>query len=539
MRRLDARFPYAAGMPRERPIDPPARREPGAGRVEGLRFERPTPTRGRGPEPPGRRPRWPLAAVAAAGALLVVVVAFRDPLADRLWPRTRAEALRERAGAALAQGRLTAADGSGARELYEAALAMDPDRTEARDGLARTGQAALEQARGATAAGNYPAAHAALRLAHALSVPRAQEDAVAAALRAREADSAGIDRLLARARQARSEHRLDGDPDAALPLYQRVLSLQPDRVAALEGREDAIADLLQLARRALASGDLAAGAAMVAAARGYDPGHADLPPAEDALVRSLEAARQAADTAREAGDLARAEAGYRTLQSIDPDDAGARSGLAAVGAAWARRAERDAADFRFADADAALARARRLAPEAADAAAPRIDHARRAQASLGSPLPAAERARRVAVLLAGAAAAQARGDLLVPPGDSAFDQLRAARALAPADPRVREAVARLRGPLRDCFERSLDGNDLGRASACLDAWEVLDGNDQALAQARRRLALRWLAYGDERLGAGELERARAALAAARSLDPATPGLARFAMRVRAAGAGRR
>jgi hypothetical protein len=141
-------------------------------------------------------------------------------------------------------------------------------------------------------------------------------------------------------------------------------------------------------------------------------------------------------------------------------------------------------------------------------------------------------------LLEDAAAAEARGDLLAPPGDSAFDKLRAARALAPRDAAVRVAGARLLPAARDCFERELRGNRLARAQAWLDAWDVAGGRDPAFDAARRRLAARWLAVGDERLGAGELAVAEHALAAARALDPQAPGLAAFAERVRLASAGR-
>ena len=41
--------------------------------------------------------------------------------------------------------------------------------------------------------------------------------------------------------------RLDGADDAALPLYRRVLALQPTSTEALEGREDALSELLQRA----------------------------------------------------------------------------------------------------------------------------------------------------------------------------------------------------------------------------------------------------------------------------------------------------
>lgn len=534
-----------AAMPRERdpdehrpsglPVDParPPRREPVAGTLDPAWFET---AASRPHARPRSRPRWLVPTLCAIAVALALLLGFRRPLAERLWPQTRAQVLRAQAAQALAQGRLSAADGSGARELYEAALAMDPDRNEARDGLMQVAQAALARAQGAIAAGRFEEAHRDLALAQALSVPRAQADAVAAQLRAREAARAGIAQLLMRAARARAEHRLDGSDTAALPLYQRVLALQPERVEALEGREDALADLLQEARQALARGELAPAAAMIAAARGYDAGHGDLPGAEAALARALEQARQRAEGDRRRGRLDAAAQGYRALLAIDAGDAEAAQGLERVGVAWAQRAERLASDFRFADAGAALERARALAPQdsAVATAARHVVRAQQAKARLGSPLSARERRRRVQALLADAVAAEGRGDLLAPPGDSAFDKLRAARAIAPGDAAVRRASARLLPAARECFDRELRGNNLGRADACLDAWQALDGDSAGVAQARQRLAGRWLAYGDERLAAGELPRARAALAAARANDPAAPGLDAFEQRLRAA-----
>ena len=114
------------------------------------------------------------------------------------------------ASEAMARGHLTNPDGSGARELYEAALAMDPDRIEPRAGLARVADAALAQAREDLAADRIAQAHAHLRLARELSVPRAEAERLAAQLREREAALAGIDGLLARAASAHAQGRLQG-----------------------------------------------------------------------------------------------------------------------------------------------------------------------------------------------------------------------------------------------------------------------------------------------------------------------------------------
>ena len=478
-------------------------------------------------------PRFAWLLAALLGAAVVMVLAYRQPLAEWIWPETPAQQLREQARAALAQGRLSAADGSGARQLYEAALALEPDRDDAREGLAQVGQAALGQARAAIARQRFGDAHRSLRLARDLAVPRAEAQAVAELLREREARAVGIDTLLVQAASARADGRLDGSADAALPLYARVLALQPDRTEALEGREDALADLLQQASDALRRGQLDVAADIVRRARGYDRGHLDLPEAQSQLVRAAEQRRRQADQALEYARLDAALAGYREALLANPGDAAAGQGIEKVAAAWARRAERQAADFQFAPAAAALRRAQAIAPDqpAVRAAEAHLQRARRAQAGLDPRVAPAARERQVRELLVAAAAAQARGQLLTPPGESAFDKLRAARALAPDDAGVTRAIARVVAAAQACFERELRGNNLGRAGACLDAHQQLGGSPADLRAARGRLALRWIAVGDERLGAGDVALARRALAAARALDPAAPGLDRFAERV--------
>jgi tetratricopeptide (TPR) repeat protein len=480
---------------------------------------------------------WQRWAVAGFAILLLLLVVFRRPLSDRIWPEASAQALRDRAAKALAHGRLTAADGSGARELYEAALAIDPDANDARTGLMRVAQAALAQASVAIDRGRYADAHRALQLARALSAPQAQVEAAAGRLRQEEARHAGIDRLLQQASDARRAHRLDGSSDAALPIYQRVLAMQPDRVEALEGREDALSDVLQDARLALQRGDLAEGARLVSVARTYDAGHAELPDAQARLSQSVEQANARANRALHERKLEAATEQWQAVLQVDAGNRDANGGLERVASAWAHRAERDAADFRFTDAGQALEQARALGPDPAvmRAAEHAIAHARQSQSRLNPPALNRQRAREVRQLLAEAAAAEKRGDLLSPPGDSAFDKVRAARALAPDDAAVRQEGKRLLPTAIQCFERELRNNNLARAEGCLDARIALDGDRVRIAHDRRRLAERWLAVGDERLGAGDARGATAALERARALDPQAPGIDLFSERLRAAG----
>ncbi|HJR72712.1 MAG TPA: hypothetical protein VJ806_03655, partial [Luteimonas sp.] len=374
------------------------RTEPRLGWLEGVRFRDPARSIRRGES----FPAFGWWVVAGAVLLLLAVLLFRQTLADWLWPETRAQTLREQAAQALAAGRLSAEDGSGARELYEAALALDPDRNEAREGLMRVAAEALRQTRAAIADNRYPEAHASLKLARALSAPRTETEAVALLLRRQEAEHAGIEGLLARAGAARAQARLDEGPDAALPLYQRVLALQPSRTEALEGREDALADLLQRANAALDGGKPEEAASIVARAREYDPGHVDLPAAQAHLARAVESSRQRADRDLRNDRLDAALSGYRALLRIDATDAAAQTGVERSGHAYLERAERRAADFRFAEAENDLRAAREALPEsvAVREAERRIERARKAQSRIAPAMPPAERSRRVRALLA-------------------------------------------------------------------------------------------------------------------------------------------
>lgn len=486
--------------------------------------------------------RWRLARPAvkwgaAAGVLLVLLLAARQPLSDWLWPETRIQALRSGAERALAQGRLTASDGTGARELFEAALALDPDRPGARDGLARVGVAALERARAAIRAGQYPAAREHIALARSLGLPKARVEALEREIRQREIAAAGIGPRLEAARAARAAGRLRGGPDSALVHYAAVLEAQPGNTEALEGRDDVIADMLADARRQLAAGDLEA-AALVRDARDFDPAHADLPAALAALNEALDNTRARADRDLRSARLTRALAGFDRVLAVQPDDEAAQAGRRAVGEQLLRRSERFAADFRFSEAEATVAVAANVLggdPDVAEVRA-HIARARRAQAQLGSGALTPQRQRRLRQLLAEAAEAEARGDLLLPPGESAFDKVRAARAIAPDDRRVKAATARLVPAARRCFDNAMRENRLVTATACLDASRVLEPGARSLVAARSRLAQRWIAVGNERVGAGELATARRALEAATALDPGVAGASELAARLRQASA---
>ena len=487
-------------------------------------------------------PRRALTAVFAMLLLaLLAAVLFRGSISTWLWPDSRSGELQVQANAALQEGRLTAEDGSGARELFEAALALQPDQVQAREGLAAVALAALARAEREIDQERYPAARVDLQLAQALDAPRAKVDAVLVLLHEHDAGNGAIEDLLLRAAAARSMGRLDRDDASALPLYQRVLALQPRNQHAVEGREDALTDLLQPAQAALDRGDAQTVAELLRRARRFDPGHVELPGLQAGLSKLVEGRSQRVRVLLDKRQFERAAALCIELRGLQGSGSMPVACSTDVVGGLAAHATELAADFDFAGSEQLLATARELIADD-----PRIRDAQRhlAQARQGaSKLPDAHRVNRhdmakVQALLGDASKAQRRGDWITPPGESVWDKLRAARALAPDDARVQQALAALEPAARKCHADALRDNRLREAQACLDVWRQLDPLDRDLPQARSRLAQRWVAIGDQRLERGEIDAAGQAAEHARLLDPATPGLAEFTQRLRRAQPGR-
>ncbi|MBH1370139.1 hypothetical protein I5U36_18415 [Stenotrophomonas maltophilia] len=479
--------------------------------------------------------RW---ALLAALAVFVLLVLLRKPLADWFWDEPQIEQLLAEGDRALAAGRLSDADGSGARERYQAVLALDGDRPQARQGLANTGAAALQQARDRLHAGDLDGSAQALALARELQVPQGEADAVARQLQARRSAGAGIGALLAQARNAFAAGRLDDGDSSALPLFQRILALQPDNLPALEGREDALSDLLLQARTLAGRGELAEAAAILRRARQFDAGHADLPASEEALARAVDQRLRQAQRALQRQQLDAAAQGFLAVLAVAADDPNAQRGREQALQAVVVRSHTSADDFQFdaAQRDAALAAELGASQAIRQQLAQRLQRARQAQQALQQPaISTAQRERQLRDHLRKIERAERAGQWISPPGHSAFDALREAQSLAPRDTRVKAAAARLLPASRRCFDDNLRQNRVQAAGACLQAWQTLSPTAAGLPSARLRLAQRWLAIGSERLGNGDLAFAAHAAEQARLLQPDLAELPAFEDRLRRAG----
>lgn len=406
---------------------------------------------------------WALA-LSALLAVGLALVHWRENLGRLLVPDAPLTRQLVRAESALQRGELSRADGQGARELFQAALAVDPDNPRARQGLQAVRAAALTLAATALDRGERQPAADALDLATALSAPASAVEPLRQRLQTLDQPEDALEQDLALAQSLVQQARLD----EALVVFERVLQQLPDNALALEGRRQVLAIWLTQANALLDDGKLDQAQAVVANVQRYDPAHLDLPPVQARLGEQQSL-------------LKAVQAPARTLAQPQPTPTPPAPGPA-----------------------------------------PQLAHAAVRD-------PAIER-QRLPGLLARASAAIDAGHLLQPADDNAWTALQTAVAIAPEDAAVNEALARFEQAARECFERQALANRLSDAETCLDARRLRE-SPQALADARRRLALRWLALGNERLGQNEPELAQHALASARRLDDRAPGLTELERRL--------
>jgi len=518
---------------------------PDLGPLDQLDFSRP---RQPGPGPAAAVPRrraWPWVLLGLAvllTALALMLGQWREQIGQKLVPDSAINQQIEQAQRALARGELSNPDGSGAREQFQAVLARDPDHPGARAGMAAVREAAIRGARDALAANDAATARQRILLARAMAAPAADLSLLELDVQRIESTGADVADKLDRARAAHAQGHLEQVPNGALALYSDVLLLQPDNALALQGRREILSGLLQQAEAALERGDVGEAEALVARVVETDPSHLGLPALKGRMgevqgqrQRVIDEALRVAATDQRAGRLEAAAGGYLALLVREPGLVEANQGLDDVSSAMAARAGREAADFDFDAAEASLRLARSWRP---DSAAVAEAQARLEQARASSDLlPAGggiepEQLRQLVEL---ARAAMRRGNLIEPPGEAAWDYLRQASAANAADPSLRDAMLEYDRRARACFEDELAGNRLMAAQACLDARAVRERSGDGLAGERRRLADRWIAFAQERLGANELALARRALESARTLDPSHPELASLAERLARAG----
>jgi len=526
-------------------------------------------------EPSGRDPyrkrhHWILPALIAVLLAAVGGLWFNQTRLRSLVPRTDFDDVLHRAQVALQAGHLDGTDGTSARELFEAARALEPDNDAARQGLNDVGRAEVSRADAAIRTGKLDEASQALTNARELLGGGSDVDRLSQEIAKAQVSSGQTDTLIPQAQQALSQNKLDG-PDGAAALYQRVLSAEPDNAVARHGMDqvgDAMAAQIQ---KALSANDVANASAGIDRLAAVLPNYAQLPTlraslsaqqaqANSALTDAINQGNDALRGGRIAGDgNDSALAHFKAALAIDPNNAPAKAGLGQVAQALVVQANAaiDAGDAEH--AKQLLDEAESLAPGSADLVAARArlgQPAAQPPVAENTPTPPAkpptvrkqeqeetapppqpaltgQQQIQVADMVSRARQAAGRGDIMSPPGDCAYDLYRGALAIDGNNPEALAGLQALPGEVQQQFNQALRAGNLKKAGSLLDALTNLEPGDAALSISRQRLAYAWIDQAEQQLDSGDRNNAASSLEQGRNLLPNDPRVRELLARMQA------
>ncbi|HWU77440.1 MAG TPA: tetratricopeptide repeat protein [Rhodanobacter sp.] len=528
--------------------------EPRAVPSDGLPQVRAEPRRPHGrttTPPPRRRRRWLIPLLALLLVVLLAALWFGQTSLRAMLPRTDLNTMLTQAQQALQAGHLDGQDGTSARELFQQAMALEPDNDRARRGLREVGQAELAQADAALQVGQTGQATQQAAVARELLGGGSDVDRLDQLIRQAHSTQAQTVSLIDQAQQALAAGKLDG-ADGAGALYQRVLQADPANAVAAHGLDQVCYALAVQARQAFDAHDTATANARIEQLASLQPNNGALPAlrALQAQIRkqdsdALDAALQQAQDALRAGHVSDAGddsalARYQAALAIDPDNPQARAGLGKVAQALtvqanaaldagdttqARKLLDQAAPLAPKSADLAAARARL---ESLHAASPSPSPSDTAAAAADAPVaPAAvelspQQDAAVAQLVQRAQLATRNGNIMMPPGDCAYDLYRSALAIDGNNVAARQGLQGLPGVVEKQFNQSLAAGKLGEADDMLANLAELSPGDAGQVTLGKRLASAWLDRAEQQLAGGDRAAASQSLEHARKLAPNQP-----------------
>ena len=494
-------------------------------------------------KPRGGRRGWLLLLMAVVLFGAVVTVWVNQNRLRSLLPRTEFNDVLGRARQALQSGHLDGHDGTSARELFQEAVALEPDNDRARDGLHQVGLAELAQGDAALQAGHVEQAAQLAAVARELLGGGSDIDRLDHAISSARVTQAQTVVLIEQAQQALAAGKLDGAQGAGA-LYQRVLQADPGNAVAAHGLDQVGDALAAQARKAFDANDAAAADASIEQLAALQPNNCALPALRALQAQNRQQDSSALDAALKQGmDALRAGrisgpgddtalAYFKAALALDPDNAQATAGLGMVAQALTVQANAamDAGDR--AQAGRLLDQAATLAPKSADLAAARARLGSTAQQAPGTlpsndltqAAPGLSPQQKVAVakLLQRAQAATRNGDIMLPPGGSAYDLYRSALAIDGNNAQALKGLQGLPVDVQKQFKRALAKGNLAQADEMLDDLAELSPGDAAQPALADQLASAWLDQAEQQLARGDRIGAAQSLERARKLAPNHP-----------------
>jgi tetratricopeptide (TPR) repeat protein len=513
------------------------RAEPSLGRMDDIAnapMHRSQPSRATAPQ--GRSRRWIFAVIAVVVIAVLAAWFFQNRLRGLL-PNTELNTLIARGDKALADGNLVGNHNDSARELFQAARTLDPDNEAARAGLNNVGERLIEAARAALTRNDFSTAQSDLDQANEVLGGGKEVEDLKAALHAAQTRNTASASLLAKADAALAAGKLVGSGSAA-EAYQRVLDADMTNALALNGLKKVAEAVAQQARDAIAANNVDQANQLIAELAQLSPNHPAIPELRGAIAKLHAGAEQAledtlsrAEAQQRAGRIAGADGALALFQAAlksDPANVRAKNGMAKLAQTLIAQANAALDDDNATQAAALLQQAAQAAPDS-----PAL---RKANARLGDArerLDAAKRKAqltpadqaRIQTILGDANKAMAAGNLILPPGDCAFDKYRAVLAIDANNAAAMEGLAKIPARAKELFEQAIRGGTPNKARAYIDAVAESDPGDAAVAAMRSRLADVFLDQTQSFIAQKRRADAGRALDAARELNPNNPRLA--------------
>lgn len=470
---------------------------------------------------------WGSASIIAVAMLLWGYAYVREHL-----PQSSRTVQLDAANRALGDHRLDDDEiGLGARSLFQAILAEDPDTQVARDGLKQVARAYRDRAQESARRGDWVAASEDIRHVEMLALPVHDWADLKSLYEEHQQTESQLFELLRLADEAMRQGRVESsaDGDGALAYYAEVLQRDNENAVALAGQRRALQIVVERVDQAIAGQQWNAADADLAMITRADPSHPELTRLQSALADAREAVKLETDALLDAAELAlrrrrldpddplSAAALFGSILKDQPTNTVALDGIKRVGRLLIELADAEAANFQFDAADALVRTARRLqpVPEQLEAFEASLLRRRTAMRSRTEQRHVAD----AKAMIASAYVAMENEHWLEPPGASAFDLIRVVLSSDPEQGDAKRALQDMGKKLRALLTKSLDAN---RPMGAWIYWTTLEAIGQpveTLQDLRLRLTSSMLGYVAEQLGQGNLRNAERALEHAIELDP--------------------